>query len=510
MMSSKKDLSHKLILFLSSKRFFAISVAVFVIESAWIALSARYPQAFDEQFHLGIIKLYARQYSPFFGHQPPGANIFGALFRDPSFLYHYLMSFPYRWIAHFTGDLTIQVIILRFINIGLLGSSLFIFKRVLRYTPASAALINTTLLFFVLTPVVPLLGSQINYDNLTVPLTGLVVWWCLRFIDQLKTANVWRWDILVQLAIFCLLGSLVKYAFLPIFAGLFAIIIYSWLKYRRATPVYSFRLNWLKKGALMLALLVSVGLFGQMYGTNTLRYHTPVPDCDQVLSVQQCQAYAPWARNYLEHVQKGPTTLVKIAAYPFDWLYHSMGELVFTIASGFNDSGDVDYWVGSQLIIIEVVSWTVFAAGAVLVLLYVRRIWRSETLRVFVVVSFLYVAALGGQNFLDFLSTGEPVAIHGRYLLPVLPLIYIIVALAVRRALGSFKLARISVANRKLSLTAAMMVLLLFEGGGFVTYIVRSDPSWFWPQSSHAQAVNSKAKKILKPIVLDIKKKQTN
>src|ERR1700722_8925502 len=82
--------------FLQSPKCFLIILTMFVIESVWIAVSAGFPMAFDESFHFGIIKLYAKQWSPFFSHQPAGGNAYGALTADPSYLYHYLMSFPYR------------------------------------------------------------------------------------------------------------------------------------------------------------------------------------------------------------------------------------------------------------------------------------------------------------------------------------------------------------------------------------------------------------------------------
>ena len=229
----KTRFSQRFIAFLGSRAFFVVTAILFILQAGWIALSARYPQAFDEQFHLGIIQLYAHQLSPFFAHQPAGADAYGAVARDPSYLYHYLMSFPYRWIAHFTRDLTIQVIVLRFINIACLGSALFIFRKVLAFTGASKALINTTLFFFVATPVVPLLASQINYDNLTIPLTGLAIWWCLRFLRELRTNDIWHWDLLAGLLIICLLTSLVKYAFLPIFVGLGLVVLYAWWQRRK-------------------------------------------------------------------------------------------------------------------------------------------------------------------------------------------------------------------------------------------------------------------------------------
>jgi hypothetical protein len=500
------------ITFLGSRKFFGLTVALFVAQSSWIALSARYPQAFDEQFHLGIIQLYAHHLSPFLSKQPPNSGALGAVARDPSYFYHYLMSFPYRLISYFTHDLTIQVIFLRFINIALLGSSLFVFRKVLRYTGASRAMIHTVLFFLVLTPVFPLLGSQINYDNMTILVSGLAFLWCFRFIEQLREQKKWRWDLLAELLIICLLGSIVKYALLPIFAGLAIIIAIEWWKQHKAghrlgSPIAV--LGRAKSILYAILIIISATLFSQRYVINMVDYLTPIPQCNQVLGVSQCQAYAPWARNYMLEQEHMHVTILQMASYPFIWLYHSMGELVFTISSNFNSSGTVDYHVGTQLILIEMLSWGVFIIGGLLCIRYAKMLWRIESLRIFGLAAILYIAALGGENFLDYVHTTQPVAIHGRYLLPLMPLIYVTVALAFRKALSSIrvdKISRVSIAGRKASLTAFAMFVLLFEGGGFVTYIVRSDPSWFWPQSSPIKTVNSNAKRLLKPLIIDRKK----
>lgn len=62
--------------------------------------------AFDERLPLGIITLYAHHLSPFWQAQPAHADAFGAVFRDPSYLYHWLMSFPYRFVSIFTDNHT--------------------------------------------------------------------------------------------------------------------------------------------------------------------------------------------------------------------------------------------------------------------------------------------------------------------------------------------------------------------------------------------------------------------
>src|ERR1019366_5807076 len=127
---------------LNSIHIFRIVLAFFAFESIWIAVSAAYPQAFDENFHLGLIQIYSHHWLPFLSGQPPHAYIYGVVARDPSYLYQYLMSFPYRFIALFTHRQIIQVILLRFINIGLFGIGLVLFRRILLRVGISRALAN--------------------------------------------------------------------------------------------------------------------------------------------------------------------------------------------------------------------------------------------------------------------------------------------------------------------------------------------------------------------------------
>lgn len=490
----------KLLRFFGSRLFLVLTLVLFVVEAAWIALSARYPQAFDEQFHFGIIRLYAHQLSPFFDRQPAGADQFGAVAADPSFLYHWLLSFPYRLIGHFTSDQTTQIIILRCLNIGLMLGALLSFRKVFSYTKASNALKNVVLFFFVATPVTPLLASQINYDNLIMLLIGLSVWQYLAFRRQLIDEHTFDWSKLCGLVAMCLVACTVKYAFLPVAAAFGCLVLSDWWRSRAKIQYVMPR----SKRTLLAAagLLVGLALFVPIYGGNMLHYHTPIPSCEQVISRQQCQSYAPWNRNQYMKSQGVQTAWYQKVGYPLVWLHHIMNELTFTIGSSFNDSGTVDYYVGTQLVLIEVVSWGIFGLAVLVLLLKGRWIWRQPVLRTALVISSLYILALLAQNWRDYISIGQLVAIHGRYLLPVLPLLYLTIALGLREVLRSIPL-RLRQPELKTALASVLMLLLLFEGGGFVTYIMRSDPSWFWPQSSKAQTVNQKAKKILKPIVLD-------
>src|SRR5687768_3417552 len=83
--------------FLGSKEFRYIIYAWFVVQVVFIALSTARGIAPDEGTHLRTIALYAQDgIDPFIQHQPPEAYQLGAVSRSPSYLYHYLMSFPYR------------------------------------------------------------------------------------------------------------------------------------------------------------------------------------------------------------------------------------------------------------------------------------------------------------------------------------------------------------------------------------------------------------------------------
>src|SRR5665811_2105922 len=174
-MNKQHSFSRRVVALVASHKFFWAVVALLVLQAAWIALSGRYPMAFDEDFHLGIIKLYAHHLSPIWSGQPPNYDTFGAVTRDPSYLYQYLMSFPYRLISLFTRDQTIQVLSLRAINIGLFAWGLTLYRRLLLRTGASKAIVHACLLIFVLIPIAPFLAAQINYDNLFLPMVALAL-----------------------------------------------------------------------------------------------------------------------------------------------------------------------------------------------------------------------------------------------------------------------------------------------------------------------------------------------
>ena len=492
---------NRIIAALGSRRFFRITLGLFLFEAAWIACSAVYPQAFDENFHFGLIQIYSHHWLPFLTSQPAHANAYGAVARDPSYLYHYLMSFPYRLIALFIHGRTGQVIALRLINIGLFGVGLWLFRRVLLRVGSSRALTNVILFLFVLIPIVPQLAGQINYDNLLLPLVAGVCLLTFRVADALRQKWPSARDIII-LASVCLLGSLVKYAFLPIFVGVVVFVgCVAYKNFRGTTKNLRRQIgkSWsqesrLAKALLVVVLLVSFGMFMQRDGVNLITYHAIEPNCDAVLNVKDCSVYSPWDYNYHQHRE-----VVRHAAtihfdnpikYVGEWLYWMWYRLFFAI-----NGPEHSFTNYPPLPLPSAAAALLGIAGSAAVMLYWRRLFRNNAYLTFLfLISGLYLAALMAQGFSTYHYTNVLENMNGRYLLPVLLPVAVVGGRALSLALRRMPQAKVWLAG--------LSIVFFLQGGGLLTFIARSNKTWDWPTSAVIH-VNNAARHMTDPLLIN-------
>lgn len=490
---------------LASKKFFYAIVGGFVFESAWIALSGRYPMAFDENFHLGIIRLYAHQWSPWFAQQPPGPAMFGAVVRDPSYLYHWLMSFPYRLTDALFHSEFLDVLSLRFLSIALIVVGLLIFRRLLQYVPISAALRNVVFLFFALTPLTSLAAAQINYDNLLFPLVGLCLLLAVQIMQTLRRSQ--RLDVrrLLSLISICMVASLVKYSFLPIFAGIVVyLLIVLWMQRKtlswrqvRAHIAIDTKRMWRQPSFLLgiAGLAAAAALFVPTYGYNLAKYHTPAPECDQVISVDRCRAYGAWNRNYTYAQSKA-----SVSANPVTFTKHWGGTYFYSVFSVVN--GEYSGFMLERPL--PVLFWTaliMFWTGLAVIVLFARRVFATAPARFLGIMLLVYIATLWLQNYSDYIHLGKHVAEQGRYLIILMLAAYALVAMALTR---SINVLRYRPQLLKL-LLLGIGLLFVLQGGGMATYIVRTDDSWWWEQNVLARNINHAAQTVLKSLIVSAK-----
>ena len=399
--------------------------------AAKIAFVRQFPLPYDEGFHFGLIRLYAHHLNPFLSGQPQGADAYGAVARDPSYLYHYLMSFPYRLIALVIPGETGQVIALRCLNIALGLTTLYLVYRLAKRCGLSDIGAGLVSLALAVTPVFYDLAAQINYDNLLLPLALLSVLSAINVTDQFRRRQV----PLVQVSLLTsliLLASIVKYSYLPIglaIAGYVAMVALRNLGFgvfARIGQVFS-TLRPLTKVMLVMLVVISSGLWAQRYVVNMAEYHTPHPQCHAVLSVAACSNYSPWARNYQLHADRDTRPLPSrpIITFTNFWVKTVSMEL-YAIVHAYPTY--VSYAPVGGLMVISAMVVTI---GGLAVVFFFKEFRRSMPMwTLLVLVSALYLTTLYGQNFSDYRNLHDFVAIQGRYLLPVIPLVYIGIAVS--------------------------------------------------------------------------------
>jgi hypothetical protein len=488
--------SRHLLAMLTSERFFYAIVILFVFQALWFACSAIYPMAFDENFHFGLIKIYATQWSPFFTSVPAGSGEFGAFTRDNSYLYHYLMSFPYRLIKIFFSSQESQIILLRVINIGFFVGGLALFRQLLFKTAASRALVHFSLLALILIPVVPMLAAHINYDNLIFLLLPLILLLTLRCTEAIRQSHALPIQSACSLVIICLLTSIVKYAFLPIFLAIFIYLIITIFRLPRTQRFLFLRRLWpdfrklsTKLHVIFFSLLaLSGGLFIERYGVNLVQYQSLVPECSKVVSIAHCSHYGPWVRNYAMKAQLVEKPVPNFLLFNLDWFNGMLFRLFFAINTDYDTKGPLPLPITA--------AYLVALPGIFLVAIFMRRLIENRIILLFLLIIIIYSLSIYGNNFQSYLALGELTAVNGRYFIPLLPLIFTVVGLSFSFWLRSHKNATYI----KTSMIA-LALLLFSQGGGLMTFLIRSDTQWYW-QSQPIISLNEAARVIVNHIVL--------
>lgn len=481
----------RLVALLASRKFFIFVVGLLVFQALWLAFSFAYAMLWDEYYHFGLIQFYAHHLSPFISSQPHSADIYGEITRYPAWGYHWLMSFPYRLISLITSNESAQIITLRIINIAIFAGALVAWRAALLRLIKSKALVNFVFLVLVLLPLSSLLAAQINYDSLQFLFAGLTFYWVLRFIQAKQFEFKW----LALVIGTSLLASIEKYTFLPFFAALAIFLIYWIVKnYRqnfRHRLSKSFKaLSRTSQVGLIMLLLVGAGLFVERYGVNLVKYHAIEPDCAQVLSEKRCLSFSPYNRNHQYQLAKGDSDLLRPLEFATTtWVgrlynqYFSTGTRVSYAKYTVKRPLPVPF---TALLVAIVFTAVCFLAGGF-------KLLRRPEMQLALLTILLLAAALFYTNYTGYVRNGQPVAIQGRYMLPVVPL-----ALGLGVATVNAVIRR----QKYRALLATVFVLGLLAGGGLTTHLVRSEPNWYW-QNRTVINVNNGAKQALNFLEFD-------
>lgn len=482
-----------------SRWFWRVSLVLFVLQALYIAFFGRFSMAYDEYYHLGSIQQYAKVWFPWSVQQPAGPAVIGSVPTDSSYLYHYLMSFPYRLLEHVVSSQTAQIIALRLIDVVIVVAGLYIFRRVLRHMGMSWSALHGLLFVIVCLPMAPFLAGQLTYDALFFTLTALSVLVAVRYARAIRDSH--RLPLLDTLLLAALLVTTaqVKYAFLPIalaIVGFTGSILYrelraSTVKLKNELETWRVELR-SAKVLIAAALLVATSfLFVMRYGMNMAHYQSPLPKCNVVLGRERCLAYGPYARddNHVQLRLADALTARDKLTYPLGWIHQMIYESYFAVGSM-----EIRYPTGKPLPVPFAAGYVLAVAALALVVLRVKTVWRRGVDRQLVLcVVVVYTLFLFAENARAFLSTGVPVAIHGRYLLPLLPLIGYL-AYEALRSMKHWPRMRTYVVGLYMTL-----MLLTFYSGGIMVFIMRSSETWYWQS---AQSFTNAVRSMLWPFII--------
>lgn len=483
---------------LSSTKVFILALTLLVFQSAWLVFSAIYPLPFDEYYHVGLIKMYAQQWSPFITEQSEAASLYGDITRAPSYLYHYLMSFPYRIFDIFIDSETILIILMRIINVAFVVIAIILFRNLFLKAGISKRLINVAVLFFVITPIVPFLAAHVNYDNLMLLLTPIVVGSAYAMYRNKRLDAV-------NLAIFLSVGAatvMVKNSFLPILAGLGIGTIACVALSEKNNILKGLLTSWqplavVRKILIITAVIASLLIVGERYGYNIIRYKSLWPRCEAVQSEEVCKNYMPWYRNNQD--RQNP---IEDATFgnPISFTQHWVSKMTrgyFAIFS--HTPTKVLVWyepfgpiVLRSLMPVPIVT-AIVSVGASLgmVVINAKKIFANKFWQLMGFVAAGYLLFLWNYNYLGYLDSGYAQGIQARYTYPVLlPGILLLCA--------SWSFIKLRDVHKSALIIAIFLVFLW--GGGIAGWIIRSDSLWYW-QNSYVESINQKTQSILKKVI---------
>ncbi|WP_166426846.1 hypothetical protein [Labedella gwakjiensis] len=459
----------------SSVWFLVAVVVVFIVGASLMAVMQNYPTVYDEDYHVGIIQIYAGQVSPFIENASSYLG-FGDLDRFGSFLYHWLMSFPPRAVDGLGFSLFTQVVVVRLLSVALFASSVIWTRALLLHLGVSRFVSHLAIAVFLALPLTSAVASTVNYDNLAQPLGAAFLLLVVRaYTADRIVAGRW-WAVLVVGALACL----TKFTFLPIFAVSLVLLVlrrFVWREGRSIGDVWR-SIQWPRRRSVIVWASIVAGalvgaVFAERYLGNVILFGSPAPDCGEIHSDAYCSTYSVWERN--ERLEAShdadPLTVPRAIAFLSNvWIVQMVIRLSFfgatTVTGREFTQGPV---IVQQFILIG--SYTVLVlAAVVLVALILRRAWQPIIVSGIVYAVFIFV-----RNFSEYSRFGEPIATQPRYFALFIPILIAIAGVVIGRVIASFYPRGSMVVKA----VVALCVLAAFTQGGFaISFFAFAEPDW--------------------------------
>ncbi|MDT0211843.1 hypothetical protein [Curtobacterium sp. BRD11] len=389
----------------------------------------------DENRHIANILYYAGRSvwaGPVITDAPASLLQMGEIERFPSYVYYYVMSFPVKPLLDLGAPYSVIVVALRFANVLIAAVGLVVVHRLVR-TMGTAP--------WVATLVVVLLAGTGRYEWQAAAVTydtpaNTLFFLCLLFCARLIRSSGHAYSDLFRALVLGALAIVVKYTFVPFV--LVAVAVAVALVLQRdgvrtfAHPVQRFRRVFAEhpvtSSLWALLFVVTAAVLLERIGGNLLVYGQFNPSCTKLHTHQECLAFDIYRRNYWAARAHDLGIVNAVPQTPFD-LFEFVGSWISAyFQSMFFYRGRNTVWQVST--VVQIAGAVTFVVAVVATLLSFRSLVRTRASVWGLFVAGSYVVAMFFFNLRTFIRLDNEYAFSGRYLLPVLPLIYVFAIIA--------------------------------------------------------------------------------
>jgi uncharacterized membrane protein len=456
MISIKKTLKQKR----APEFVLGIILFVFMVFSLYLAFNLKMGVSPDSYYHLEVSQAYS--------------ETLGIPENTPeTYKWQDITRIPYLslWLngrilnlneATFNFD---DVIVLRIFNIlTALGTLIFVYlisKRLVKNKWGQILpvfLLSNTLMFV-------FLSSSINYDNLTILLSTMTMYFLVRFLQNPKEL---KYTLLIF--VFLLLGLLVKSSVLPLTAIIVLVWGYVLLKKKIVKVEYLKQLLTYQNLVLLTIFGLLVILNFNVYGVNLLVFGKLGPSCTEILTYEQCLENGVFYRS----IYKIPTVfegnifeaiqliLTGQRIGPLLYLPYWVVEMSKKI---FGIMGDRSLFMRYEYL---VPYFGYFFLGLFLIIKNRKKLKLEE--KVLIAISVFYALVVAYYvNYQAYLRHDwMDLALQGRYIFPVLPIVYVV-----------FSKYFLKIKNKKLLRMLIVGLVVLFVLGNIGYFFVYVSTDWF-------------------------------
>jgi hypothetical protein len=392
------------------KIWLGLIILVFFAFGSYLALNVRRGISPDENYHINLSEAYSETIGI-----PDNS--------EETYRYGDISRIPYLsfWLnarlinLNFTNLENYQV--LRLFNLFVSLCSLIVIflisKEVIRkkYLSLLPIFLMANTLMFVF------LSSSVNYDNLSNLFVFLSVYYFIKYFRYRKT------NFVLLLLITQLLAIMTKFTVLPVVVV--ELVLFMMIVLKRKDFEKIIKETWFRHRKLLFLLLVVLGFSLLLYGVNLLRYQALSVPCNKILTEEQCLRNAVYKRsktmdvytfsNLAEFIE-----ILKARMSPFEYVSSwtmSMTQRIFGI-------------LGHKWLPMPVYFSNIYLFIFAVLLINLIRRWKKEDTvetNIIIIAIFYTLVLLIYQNYRTYLIRNHfNVALQGRYLFPVLPLIYIV------------------------------------------------------------------------------------